>query len=100
MGITIEITDAARDWLAEDGFDRVYGARPLRRAVQRHLENPMAKRIIGGEFKSGDTVLVDRGEDGLAFTLSSRPEGATPGESESEDGTEAEHVSEPTAATG
>ena len=89
MGVTLEITEAARDWLADEGFDKVFGARPLRRAVQRHLENPMAKRIIGGEFRSGDTVVVDRGEDGLAFTLSSRPERA-PAE---------DREGEPTAAT-
>jgi ATP-dependent Clp protease ATP-binding subunit ClpC len=67
MGVTIELTDAAQQWLADEGFDRVYGARPLRRAVQRHVENPLAKRILGGEFKSGDHVVVDVGDDGLAF---------------------------------
>ena len=83
MGVAMEITDAARDWLAEEGFDKVFGARPLRRAVQRHVENPMAKRILGGEFRSGDSVTVDREEpddpddprgDRLTFTLSERPE--------------------------
>ena len=93
MGVTMEITEAARNWLADEGFDKVFGARPLRRAVQRHLENPMARRIIGGEFRSGDTVLVDRGEDGLTFELSSRPEAAPADEPESEP------ASEPAAAT-
>ena len=67
MGVTIELTDAAQQWLADEGFDKVYGARPLRRAIQRHVENPLAKRILGGEFKSGDNVVVDVGDDGLTF---------------------------------
>ncbi|MBI4234625.1 MAG: AAA family ATPase [Chloroflexi bacterium] len=68
-GVTIQLTDTAAAWLAKEGFDPVYGARPLRRAVQRHVENPLSSRILAGEFKDGDRVLVDVAPDGkgLAF---------------------------------
>ena len=67
-GVTIDLTDAARDWLASEGFDRTYGARPLRRVVQRSIENPLSRLILGGEFVSGDHILADvDGEGGLSF---------------------------------
>ena len=65
--VSITLTDAARDWLAESGFDRTYGARPLRRSIQQHIENPLSKGIIAGEYTAGDTVQVGTREDGLAF---------------------------------
>ncbi len=64
-GITFELTPAASGWLAEEGYDPVYGARPLRRAVQRFLENPLSKGILSQEFMPGDHVIVDTGEKGL-----------------------------------
>ncbi|MCI0439981.1 MAG: AAA family ATPase [Chloroflexi bacterium] len=66
--VGISLTDAAKEWLARVGYDPVYGARPLRRAVQRYIENPLSKRIIGGEFGAGDHVLVDAEGDELTFT--------------------------------
>jgi ATP-dependent Clp protease ATP-binding subunit ClpB len=66
-GLRLELTDAARDALAEAGWDPTYGARPLKRAIQRMLENPLALRLLEGEFAEGDTVRVDAGEDGLVF---------------------------------
>ncbi|MEX2430605.1 MAG: AAA family ATPase, partial [Dehalococcoidia bacterium] len=66
--IGVELTDAAKDWLVEEGYDPVYGARPLRRAVERHIENEAAKRILGGEFKDGDTILVDTADNHLSFS--------------------------------
>ena len=67
-GVTIDLTDAARDWLAGEGFDRTYGARPLRRVVQRSIENPLSRLILGGEFVSGDHIRADvDGEGGLSF---------------------------------
>ncbi len=63
----LEITEAALDRLGEAGFDPVYGARPLKRAIQQELENPLARRILAGEFGPGDTVTVDAGRDGLDF---------------------------------
>src|SRR5215217_2509137 len=65
--VTIEVTPGAREFLAEEGYDPKFGARPLARAIRRHIENPLSSHIIGGEFGPGDTVLVDRVGDGLAF---------------------------------
>lgn len=68
--LNIELSDAAKDWLVEEGFDPIYGARPLLRAVERHVENEIAKRIIAGEYSEGDTVLVDVHDRGLEFSKS------------------------------
>ena len=65
--ITFELSPGARQWLAGEGFDPTFGARPLRRAVQRHLETPIAKGILSGEYKSGDHILVDGSPKGLEF---------------------------------
>jgi len=65
----LELTDATKSWLAKVGFDPIYGARPLRRAVERYVENPLATRILRGEFKEGDTVLVDLAGDDLTFSV-------------------------------
>ena len=75
-GITLELTDEALTLLARDGYDPVYGARPLRRAIQRRLENPLARRLLGGEFAEGDVVRVDVSPDGeLTFNGSVEPAG-------------------------
>jgi len=66
-GISLELTDAARAHVAREGYDPQYGARPLRRAIQRAIENPLAKAVLSGEFTSGDTVQVDLREGSLAF---------------------------------
>jgi ATP-dependent Clp protease ATP-binding subunit ClpB len=66
-GIVIELTDAAKDALAEAGWDPAYGARPLKRAVQRLVENPLALRLLEGEFGDGDTIRVDAHDGELAF---------------------------------
>jgi len=65
--ISIEVTEAAKDRLEEEGFDPVYGARPLRRAVERRIENVIAKRILGGEYRDGDAIIVDASDAGLTF---------------------------------
>ncbi len=70
--ITINITDSARVWLVKDGYDPLFGARPLRRSIQRYVENPISKRILEGEVKDGDTVLVDSDEEGLTFNKPKR----------------------------
>ena len=67
-GLKLEVSDKAFDLLGNVGFDPVYGARPLKRAIQQQLENPLASRILGGEFGSGDTVKVDAQGGHLAFT--------------------------------
>jgi ATP-dependent Clp protease ATP-binding subunit ClpB len=67
-GISIRFSDAALDKLAEAGFDPVYGARPLKRAVQMLVENPLARSILDADFVTGDTILVDVGEHGMTFS--------------------------------
>jgi ATP-dependent Clp protease ATP-binding subunit ClpC len=71
--IEIELTEDAKSWLAEVGYDPTYGARPLRRALERHVENPLASKLLKGEFSSGNTIIVDRGPDGLTFTVKKQP---------------------------
>jgi len=68
--ITLDLSEAALDKLAEAGFDPVYGARPLKRAIQQRVENELAQRIISGDFAPGDTVSVDAGESGITFSKS------------------------------
>ena len=72
-GVTIELTQAAKDWLANEGYDRQYGARPLRRAIQRHIENPLSKLILAQEFSEGSHVIADAGDDGLTFNKAQAP---------------------------
>jgi ATP-dependent Clp protease ATP-binding subunit ClpB len=64
----LEVSDSALDRLGEAGFDPVYGARPLKRAIQQDVENPLAQAILGGEFMPGDVIRVDTGEEGLSFS--------------------------------
>ncbi len=64
-GLGLEVSLAALDRLGEAGFDPVYGARPLKRAIQQQLENPLAQQILAGEFAQGQTIAVDVGEHGL-----------------------------------
>ncbi len=65
--LKLSVDDAAKDFLGEVGWDPVYGARPLKRAIQQHLENPLAQRILGGEYAPGDAVRVTRGAGDLRF---------------------------------
>jgi ATP-dependent Clp protease ATP-binding subunit ClpB len=67
-GYTLEVSEAAREYLVEVGYDPDFGARPLKRAIQRELQDPLALRILSGEFHEGDLVRVDRGAEGLTFT--------------------------------
>lgn len=69
--LNLEITDAAMEQLAEAGFDPLYGARPLKRAIQQELENPLAQRILTGDFSAGDTIKVDRGDGSLTISKES-----------------------------
>jgi ATP-dependent Clp protease ATP-binding subunit ClpC len=68
-GITVELTDAARQWLAQEGFDPAFGARPLRRALQKHIESPLSVAILAGEFAEQDSILVDVDESGKKLTF-------------------------------
>jgi len=69
QGVTIDLSPAAKEFLIEKGFDPVYGARPLKRTIARHLEDSLAQEIIAGHFKEGSVILVDaeKGKDSLVF---------------------------------
>jgi ATP-dependent Clp protease ATP-binding subunit ClpC len=70
--LTLKLTDAGSDFLAKHGFDEMYGARPLKRAIQRYIEDPLSEKILLGEFSKGDEIDVDVAEDGtkLQFRVS------------------------------
>ena len=67
--LKVELTEEARKWLAKEGYDPAFGARPLRRAIQKYVESPLSVKILEGEYQSGETVIVDVNpeEGGLAF---------------------------------
>ncbi|MFC2044147.1 ATP-dependent Clp protease ATP-binding subunit [Chloroflexota bacterium] len=67
--LEIEVSDVAKSWLAKIGFDPIYGARPLRRAVERYVENPLSTKVLRGEFKEGDTIVTDLAGDSLTFSI-------------------------------
>jgi ATP-dependent Clp protease ATP-binding subunit ClpC len=67
--IKLEVNEEAKAWLAQKGYDPVYGARPLRRAIQRYVENPISTRILQSEFKEGDTIAINLQEDNLSFAV-------------------------------
>ena len=67
--IAIDLTPAARDWLGRVGYDPVYGARPLKRAVQRYLQDPLADLILRGDVSDGQTVAVDEGDGKLSLRV-------------------------------
>ena len=75
QGMSIELTDAAKAFIAKEGTDPVYGARPLRRAIQTHIEDPLSEELLMGNFTAGDIILVDAGEAGIVF---SKTEGEIP----------------------
>ncbi len=66
--VRLDLTDAARRWLGRVGYDPVYGARPLRRTVQKHLQDPLADLILRGEVHDGATVAVDEGDGRLVLS--------------------------------
>jgi ATP-dependent Clp protease ATP-binding subunit ClpB len=76
-GISLEVTDAAKGLLAEEGWDPAYGARPLKRAIQRLLENPLARALLEGRFAEGDVVRVDARDGELVFERAEFAEAAT-----------------------
>ena len=71
-GVDLEITEAARELLGREGYDPAYGARPLKRLMQRRLENPLAQRMLAGEVRDGDRVVVDAAGDEITFTAADR----------------------------
>jgi ATP-dependent Clp protease ATP-binding subunit ClpB len=67
--IVLDLTDAAKRWLGRVGYDPVYGARPLKRAVQRYLQDPLAEKLLQGEIPDGSTVHIDEGDGGLEISV-------------------------------
>jgi ATP-dependent Clp protease ATP-binding subunit ClpB len=65
--VALDLTDAARAWLGRVGYDPVYGARPLKRAVQKYLQDPLADMILHGDVPDGSAVRVDEGDGGLVL---------------------------------
>lgn len=70
--IVLELTESAADWLARSGYDPMYGARPLKRLIQREIENNLSLKMLEGEFSEGDRILIDSDEDGLTFRKSEK----------------------------
>ncbi|NMF48995.1 ATP-dependent chaperone ClpB [Pseudoalteromonas arctica] len=68
MGYLLEISDAALERIAESGFDPVYGARPLKRAIQQTIENPLAQKLLNGDYIPGCVIVIDANDDALVFT--------------------------------
>jgi ATP-dependent Clp protease ATP-binding subunit ClpB len=77
--LALRVTDAAKELIAEEGYDPAYGARSLKRAIQRLVQNPLALHVLEGEFDDGDTVIVDRepGGSGLVFRSGGAGAGAS-----------------------
>ncbi|MDA1256469.1 MAG: AAA family ATPase [Chloroflexi bacterium] len=99
MGVTLELDEKALAWLVKEGADPEYGARPLRRAVQHFVENPLSQRILAGEFTDGDLVKASVGKDGLEFSKSGRPTDDDKVSSVEADGAESVDEVEATAAS-
>jgi ATP-dependent Clp protease ATP-binding subunit ClpC len=72
-GISLEVTDAAKEWLGDKGYDETFGARPLRRLIQNEVEDRLSESLLEGQFGAGDKVVIDREEDGLTFKSVSQP---------------------------
>ena len=66
----MELTPAAREYLADKGFDPAYGARPLKRLIQREVQDALAMKLLSGEVRDGDHLTIDRGPEGLEFRVS------------------------------
>jgi ATP-dependent Clp protease ATP-binding subunit ClpC len=64
----VELTKKAKIWLAKEGYDPLFGARPLRRAIERYVENPLSTKLLRGEFKEGNKIIVDLKDGELTFT--------------------------------
>jgi ATP-dependent Clp protease ATP-binding subunit ClpB len=65
--IHVELSDGAKDLLVREGYDPIYGARPLKRTIQRRVLDPLAMRVLEGHFREGDRIAVEAGPDGLTF---------------------------------
>jgi len=78
--ISLELTEKAKDWISEKGYDPVYGARPLRRTIERFVENPLSSKLLRGEVKEGDAVKVDLDKEGKELTFKTKTAAKTAAE--------------------
>ena len=69
LGYEIEITEDAKDFLSKEGFDSKYGARPLNRAIQKHVEDLIAEHVVNNSLKEGDQIIVNRNKEGKVLEL-------------------------------
>jgi ATP-dependent Clp protease ATP-binding subunit ClpB len=81
--IAVHLDESARTWLADQGYDPIYGARPLKRVIQRNVQDPLAELLLEGEVKDGETVTVSAGSEGIIIngheTSDGHVEGGEPG---------------------
>ncbi len=73
--ITLELDDAAKDWLGNKGYDPAYGARPLKRVIQKYVQDPLAEMVLAGKIHDGETVKITAGKDGLMFNGAAATQG-------------------------
>ena len=79
QGITLEITESAKDWLGEKGYDQVFGARPLRRVIQENIEDQLSEMLLTSRFVAGDSIVITaNSEDGLSIESAESAEESTP----------------------
>ena len=65
--ITLKLDDAAKEWLGKKGYEPAYGARPLKRVIQKYVQDPLAEMVLAGKIRDGETVKITAGKDGLMF---------------------------------
>jgi ATP-dependent Clp protease ATP-binding subunit ClpC len=85
IGLEIDLSDGAKEWLAKQGYDEDFGARPLKRAIQRYVESPLSVKLLEGDFTKGDHVLVDSQDGDLVFSHQGEKSETTPDEPEDEE---------------
>ncbi len=69
LNVSLRLSSTARAWLAKSGFDRMYGARPLKRSIQKYVESPLSKKLLSGEFSEGSTIVIDEKEGEIFFSV-------------------------------
>jgi ATP-dependent Clp protease ATP-binding subunit ClpA len=84
-GLEIDLSNSAKEWIANQGYDEDFGARPLKRALQRYVESPLSVKLLEGDYTEGDHVLVDTQDDGLVFSHRGEKSEETPDEPEDEE---------------
>ena len=67
QGLTLHVSEAARNAIAEEGYDPVYGARPLKRVIQQRIQNPLAVELLRGDFREGDSIQLDHRDGAFTF---------------------------------